>query len=167
MVGYGARSIQKMEQAIAALLSSRNVEEAARKAGMGTNTLRRWMKRPEFKAAYQQLQAALLSQAIARLQEASGAAVTTILKVMLDPHAPASARLRAAEIVLEQATKASSSNDLEVRLANLERNAGPKQSSRGSPTAITLVKIRTQLAPLPAHAATQQDGTDSDEGGKD
>ena len=40
-----------MEQAIAALLSHRSVEEAARAVGISANTLLRWMKEPEFQAA--------------------------------------------------------------------------------------------------------------------
>ena len=51
MIGHGAKFGQKMEQAIAALLSHRSVEEAARAIGVGVNTLSRWMKQPEFEAA--------------------------------------------------------------------------------------------------------------------
>jgi len=41
-----------------------------------------------------------LSQAIARLQDFAGAAVTTVLKIMLDSKTPAGTQLRAAEVVL-------------------------------------------------------------------
>ena len=166
MVGHGAKFSQKMEQGIAALLSCRTVEEAARAAGIGTNTLRRWTRLPEFEAAYRQARAGLLSQAIARLQGGTGAAATTVLKIMLSPDAPAGARLRAAEIVLEQASKASSMEDLERRLANLERKVGLKKTSRRSPGGITLLKAMPLLAPSPlqAQTAVQLDGTVSDEG---
>jgi len=43
---------RKQEEAIAALLSQRNVEEAARSAGVGTRTLIRWMKIQGFDAEY-------------------------------------------------------------------------------------------------------------------
>jgi hypothetical protein len=169
MVGYGAKFSRKMEQAVAAMLSCRTVEEAARMAGIGTNTLRRWIRRPEFEAAYREARATLLSQAVARLQGASGAAATTVLKIMLSPDAPAGARLRAAEIVLEQATKASSMEDLEVRLANLERKVGLKKISRRCPAGITLLRATPLLAPSPrqAQAAARLDGTVSDEGGEE
>ena len=52
MLGHGAKFDHKKEQAIAALLSHRNVEEAARAAGISPNTLLRWTKEPEFAAAY-------------------------------------------------------------------------------------------------------------------
>jgi transposase-like protein len=70
MVGHGAKFSQKMEQAVAALLLSRTVEDAARQVGIGTNTLRRWMRLPEFEATHREAREALLSQAIARLQAA-------------------------------------------------------------------------------------------------
>lgn len=134
MIGNSRKFRQKMERAVAALLSCRSVEEAAR-AGIGRNTLKRWMKHPEFDTAYRETRAALLSQAVARLEAAADAAAKTVLKVMLSPNEPAGARLRAAENVLEQAAKASSIEDLEVRLRNLERNAGSKNNSRRSATA--------------------------------
>lgn len=169
MVGHGAKFSQKMEQAVAALLSCRNVEEAARAAGIGTNTLRRWMKQPDFEAALREARAALLSQAIARLQGATGAATTTVLKIMLSPEAPAGARLRAAEIVLEQAAKAASTEDLEVRLANLERKVDLKKTSRRSPAGIALVKYTPPLtpAPLETQARVRADDTASDGGGEE
>ena len=52
MVGPGSKFTRKKEEAIAALLIQRNVEEAARVAGIGTQTLLRWLKIPEFQTAY-------------------------------------------------------------------------------------------------------------------
>ena len=72
----------------------------------------------------------MFSQAIGRLQDAAGAAATTVLKIMLDTNAPAATRLRAAEIVLEQAAKAGEIEDIEDRVAKLERTAGSPENSR-------------------------------------
>ena len=44
MVGHGSKFGRKKEEAIAALLTQGNVEEAAKVAGIGTNTLWRWMR---------------------------------------------------------------------------------------------------------------------------
>jgi hypothetical protein len=52
MRGHGAKFKRKMEEAVAALLTHRNHEEAARAVGIGTATLLRWEKRPEFQQAY-------------------------------------------------------------------------------------------------------------------
>ena len=69
MKGHGTKFGRKKEEAIATLLSHRSIEEAARAADIGINTLRRWMKEPEFQAAYREARRAALSRSIARLQE--------------------------------------------------------------------------------------------------
>jgi transposase-like protein len=121
MKGHGSKFGRKKEAAIAALLTQRNIEEAAKSIGIVPNTLLRWMKEAEFEAAYREARRTAFGQSVARLQQASTAAVTTVLKVMLDPNAPASTRLRAAEIVLEKTAKSMELEDLESRLTALER----------------------------------------------
>jgi hypothetical protein len=54
MAGHGSKLDRKQEEAIAALLTHRNIEEAAGAAGIGARTLLRWLKIPEFQAAYRQ-----------------------------------------------------------------------------------------------------------------
>jgi hypothetical protein len=66
-------------------------------------------------------------QSVARMQQATGAAGITILKIMTDPNSPAAVRLRAAEHVFEIALKGIESEDLEVRLAALEAAAEVSQ----------------------------------------
>jgi hypothetical protein len=53
----------------------------------------------------------------------SGAAVSVLAKIMLDTTAPASTRVRAADSVLDHAAKAIEIEDIEVRVAELERAA--------------------------------------------
>jgi hypothetical protein len=50
----GGKFGRKKEEAIAALLTQRNIEEAAKVARIGANTLLRWLKVPEFQAAYRE-----------------------------------------------------------------------------------------------------------------
>src|SRR3954452_18323257 len=97
MKGHGSKFGRKKEEPIAALLTQRNIEEAARVAGIGTQTLHRWLKISEFQAAYLEARRAAVSQSNARLQQASSAAVSTLVKIMVDPSAPASSRVRAAD----------------------------------------------------------------------
>ena len=122
MARSGVKFGRKMEDAIAALLSQRNVDEAARTAGIGTRTLLRWMKEPEFQTAYREARRAAFGQSVARLQQASSAAVSTLLKVMVDANAPASTRVRAADSVLDHAAKAIEIEDIEFRVTELERS---------------------------------------------
>ena len=153
MVGHGAKFRQKMEQAIAALLSHRNVEEAARAIGISANTLLRWTKEPEFEAACREARRTAFSQSIARLQDASGAAVTTVLKIMLDLNAPAGTRLRAAEVVLEQATKANEIEDIEARVAEIEGAVGLAMRSHNH--SANLAWSSTKALPGPATMLAQ------------
>src|SRR5262245_16192545 len=121
MVGHGTKFGRKKEEAIAALLSQRSIEEAARVAGIGTNTLLRWMQVPEFLAAYRKARRDAFSQSVARLQQASGAAASTLIKVMVDQETPASTRVRAAECIINHAMKAIELEDIEARVTELER----------------------------------------------
>jgi hypothetical protein len=123
MTGHGAKFARKKEEAIAALLTQRNVEEAAKATGISTQTLVRWMKIPEFEKAYREARRAAFSQSVARLQQASSAAVSTLLKVMVDPNSPASCRVRAADSVLNHSAKAIEIEDIEARVRDLEMAA--------------------------------------------
>ena len=130
MLGHGAKFDHKKDQAIAALLSHRNLEEAARTVGISANTLLRWLKAPEFLAAYKEARRAAFLESIARLRNASGAAAMTVLKIMVDPNVSAGARLRAAEIVLGQSAKAIEIEDIDERVTELERAASSAHRSR-------------------------------------
>lgn len=120
MRGHGTKFGRKKEEAIAALLSSRSVEEAARAIGLNPNTLLRWLQIKEFRQAYLKARRESVHQAVARVQQASGAAGLTILKLMTDPSVPAAVRLRAAEAVFAVSLKGIEIEDILERLAELE-----------------------------------------------
>ena len=152
-----------MEQAIAALLSHRNVEEAARAIGISANTLLRWTKDPEFDAAYREARRTAFWQSLARLQDASGAAVTTLLKIMLDTTAPAGTRLRAAEVVLERGGQALEMEDIEARVAELERAANSAKRSPRRSAIVTLVSTKALPGPTtPAPISSSEADGDND-----
>ena len=130
MVVPGGKFGRKKEQAIVALLTHRTIEEAAKSIGIGTQTLLRWMKVPEFEAAYRQARRAAFSQSTARLQQATSAAVSTLLKIMVDQNVQASTRVRAAGTVLDHASKAIEIEDVEVRVAALEQAAELSKQGR-------------------------------------
>ena len=150
MLGHGAKFGHKKEQAIAALLSHRSVEAAAVAVGINANTLLRWTKEPEFAAAYGEARLTVFSQSMWRLQVASSAAVSTVLKIMLDPTVPAGSRLRAAEVVLEHAARADQM-DIEDRVAKLERKAGLARKSRKRSADLTCLSAM----PLPRPTTTR------------
>jgi hypothetical protein len=121
MKGHGSKFGRKKEEAIVALLTQRNIDEAARAIEVATNTLLKWMKLPEFQAAYREARRAAHGQSIARLQQATSAAASTLLKVMVDASTPASTKVRAADSVLNHSAKAIEIEDIEVRVSELER----------------------------------------------
>jgi transposase-like protein len=96
----------KKEPAILALLSSRNVEEAARTADVDPRTLYRWMKEPAFDAAYREAKRAAFAHAIARPHQMASAAVTTLGKVMVDAGTPPATKVRATDSILNHTAKA-------------------------------------------------------------
>jgi transposase-like protein len=121
MKGHGAKFGRKKEEAIAALLSSKSIEDAARAIGVNANTLLRWLEVPEFRNAYRKVRREAVHQSVARMQQATGAAAITILKLMTDTNVPAAVRLRAAECVFDHAIKGVELEDIEARLSELER----------------------------------------------
>jgi len=128
VAGHGEKFGRKQEEAIAALLTQRNVEEAAREARIGTRTLLRWMQIPEFQKAYREARRAAFGQAIARLQQGTSAAATTLLKTMIDPATPASVKVRAAEAIFNHAAKAIEIEDIEARVSELEQLAAASKT---------------------------------------
>ena len=128
MTGHGTKFNRKMDAAVVALLTQKNQEEAARVAGISPATLLRWQKLPEFQKAYRGARRAAHGQAIARLQQATSAAVSTLLKVMVDPNTPASTKVRAADSVMNHSAKSIELEDFEVRLAEVESAIGPPKS---------------------------------------
>jgi hypothetical protein len=154
-----------MEQAVAALLSHRSIEDAAREVGISRNTLVRWMKEPEFQAECREARRAILSHAIGRLQDAAGAAAMTLLKIMLDPNAPAATRLRAAEVVLEQAAKAGEMEGIEDRHAKLECAGSARKLRKRS--ALTWLSATPLPDGAPTPAQIEAPRLDSAESGEE
>ena len=130
MNGHGSKFGRKKEEAIAALLTQRNIEEAARSIGVAPTTLLNRQKLPEFETAYREARRAAYRQAVARLQQGTSAAATTLLKTMIEPATPASVRVRAAEAIFNHAAKAIETEDIEARVAALEQAASSGKSGR-------------------------------------
>ena len=130
MKGHGTKFTRKKEEAVAALLSHHSIEEAARAIGLNPNTLLRWLEIPEFRDAYRTARREAVQQAVARLQHATGAASLTLLKLMTDPNVPGAVRLRAAAYVFDYAIKGVEVDDIEARLAELERSTAASQERR-------------------------------------
>jgi len=115
------RRNRQREQLILALLQQPGIEKAAAAVGISTVTAWRITKTQEFKEEYRQARREAFIQALGRLQQAAGAATSTLMKIMVDPNAPAGSRVRAADRVLEHAQSALELEDIQVRLSRLEQ----------------------------------------------
>ena len=130
MAEISRKFTRKQEEVIVALLSQRNVEEAARVAKVPPRTVYRWMKNPDFDREYRDAKRGAYSQAIARLHQMTSAAVSTLGKVMVDANTPASTKVRAADSILNHTIKAIENDEIEARLSNLERAAETAKAQR-------------------------------------
>lgn len=117
--GHGAKFPRRHQSAIIALLTHRNIPEAARAIGISTQTLYRWMGEEEFAAAYLQARLAAFGRACARLQLVAGEAITTLHKIAGDPRTTPGMRGRAVDIALSHAGDASA-EDIEACVAELD-----------------------------------------------
>jgi|SRR5580658_6045139 hypothetical protein len=127
MTGHGTKFGRKKEQAIAALITQRTLEEAAKVAGISTSTLKRWMKLPEFKAAYHAARGEVLSQTDARIQQNSGPMASLLFKLACDPTTPASVRAGVCQYLLDRGDKSferEKKDNRDERLTALERVVG-------------------------------------------
>src|ERR1017187_2039889 len=120
----------KQEEPGLALLTNPGGDNAGRAVGIAPRTLYRWMNEPVFDKAYRKARRDAFGQGTARLQQASSAAVSSILKIMVDQHAAASTKLRAAELVLTHGAKAIEIEDVEARVSELERAAEETKKTR-------------------------------------
>ena len=118
----------KAERMIIALLEQPTLERAASSVGISDVTLWRWLKKPEFRDAYQKARRDAFSRSIGRLQFATSAAVSCLLRILADPNAPAASRVRAADCVLNYAAKALELEDIETRLSRLEQHSEGTES---------------------------------------
>jgi hypothetical protein len=128
MIGHGEKLTRKQDQAIGALLTEQTIAAAAEKVGVGEATLRRWLKLPEFLAAYREARREVMEKTMAQLQQASWASGTTLIKLL--GASSESIRLRAATEILNQANKGLELLDHEERLAALEELAGERGGKR-------------------------------------
>jgi hypothetical protein len=130
MKGHGAKFGRKKEAAIAALLTQKNHEEAARATGIDLKTLKRWLRLPEFQAEFLLVRREAVGQANARVQQNSGAAASVALMLMADPKTPPTVRAHLSLGLLDRANKSVEQDDMLVRLAAMERSLEEQKKKR-------------------------------------
>jgi hypothetical protein len=128
-MAIGRRSKKKCqrEQLILAILQQPTWQKAAASMGISEVTAWRIRRTPEFRWEYLEARREAVSQSLARLQQGSAAAASTLLKIMVDPNNPASSRVQAANRILEQAKGGFILEDLELRIQQLEHRRQEKK----------------------------------------
>lgn len=107
--------------AIAALLSSKTIGDAARLAGCGERTLYTWLGDPDFRAELNAAEGEVIDAATRRLIALQDKAIATLESILTSKKQRASHRLRASEIVLSQMLKLRELRNVEARLSELEK----------------------------------------------
>jgi hypothetical protein len=120
MTAFKDKFDRKHELAISCLLQTTMVRKAAEQAGVSERTLRRWLERPDFQAAYCQAKRELISGAVHSLLHATGSATRVLIQIMNDPAQPATARVSAARTILTTVLRTLREDDLDGRFAALE-----------------------------------------------
>ena len=110
--------IKNMEKALNALIATNTVKDAAKQCGLSEQTLFRYLKDTEFLAEFRSRGRALYDASTARIAQSTERAVYT-LRRNLDCKRPA-AENRAAQILLENATKRIDTDEILKRLEALE-----------------------------------------------
>ena len=114
------RLTPKQVRAIAAMLQSKDVRDAARIANVSERTLFRWMKDDAFRSAMKEAESQAIAQVMRRLSNLCALALDVLEKEMESDLAKESVRVRAADVVLAKVHTFKELNDFDERLAALE-----------------------------------------------
>ena len=125
MAGRGRRSADAL--LITALLAGETLGDAAKRAGVGEQTVRRRLREPAFRNQLNTMTDELLSATIASLTSASVEAVQVLRTLFTE--GPPTVRLGAARAVLE-ATPRWRENSVELRLSALEAALAEREGSK-------------------------------------
>jgi hypothetical protein len=112
--------------AIAALMSSPTIAQAAARVGIHERTLRRWLaEREPFRRALRREQRAVMAACTARLQQSAAKAIDTLEEVMEDGEAPHASKVAAARALLDLAHERIDVADLTERIEAIEGAGKP------------------------------------------
>jgi hypothetical protein len=118
----------KQERLALLLAGGRTIKSAAGEVKVGERTAFTWLADPRYRALVAGLRGRLLDDAVGRLADAAGKAVTTLCGLLDDPSS--NVRLRASLGVLDTLLKVREHVEFEGRLARLEGLADAGQRAR-------------------------------------
>jgi len=119
--GHGEKYSRLKEPALVALLSSKTLEEAAKKAGIAVSTLRRWLQNPDFRKEYDEGKKHMLEMAMCDLSGAVTDAIQVLQTLMNIKHGEHRDRIAAAKAIFSVYDKEMQRYDTQRRLSALEQ----------------------------------------------
>lgn len=115
-----AKITKKQETFLIYLMETSTIVEACSKAGIANGTGHKWLNDPTFKKEYNRLRRETLEMATNKLQQSAIQAVEILAAVMNDEETPATSRVHASKVILDNAFKSYSIFELEQRMGELE-----------------------------------------------
>ncbi|MGO9094763.1 MAG: helix-turn-helix domain-containing protein [Bryobacteraceae bacterium] len=109
------------QKLIAAMLSCRTLDEAAKVSGINRRTLYRARQDAGFMAKYKAAADELLESTINQLRSNAAEAASMLRQIATDTQQPGNSRVRAAEVTLTTLLKAVETEDILRRIAALEK----------------------------------------------
>ncbi len=119
------------QRALVALVEARSIVAAARTAGVGESSIRRWLRQDErFKTKLRQLREEALLHASLRLQQGASRAVETMLELIQSKDRIEVGRASLVRTAIDLAFRSGAYSDLAERVAALEDNAPDSEHKR-------------------------------------
>lgn len=112
---------QKQQRALIALLTSPTKEAAAKKAGIESKTLRRYLADPDFQEEYRNAFTSMIEDVTRQAQRAIAPALSCLREIVEDESENTQARIQAARSTLEYALRLTEQFDIIERIQSLER----------------------------------------------
>lgn len=110
-----------------ALITSKDTREAIKVAGITEATAYKYLRDDDFKSELREYRRDVLFQATSKLTQATDKAVQTLVDVMDDEEATATAKVQSAKTVLDLAYNAVQADDLIERIERIEATQNRKQ----------------------------------------
>ena len=127
--GHGEKEARTRERAIAALLTTARLEDAARECGVSKSTLCRWLQEPAFQNEFRAARSRVLEATVSRLQGAAGPAVEALVRNLTCRGKP-SIEIQASRATLDNHWKSLELGELEEGVRQLEAAIKMREGGR-------------------------------------
>jgi len=120
MTEFFSKFSRKQQKGLLALLSSKNMAVAAKKAGVSRMTMHRWLQDPLFREEFRKQIEHLLLDVTLHLQRSSFKAADLLVNIARNTKLPASSRVSACRTIIEMCLKNTKFDDVLKRDGVLE-----------------------------------------------